>query len=135
MEKRVLHIAPEDTVKSVQEKFSSWYPYLRINFFRNSNGKTSSQACFGPEVRMADINKNLQNSNYELQDHTSVAGLEKTFVDKFGLPIQVCRRSGNLWLETSLTDHLTLKEQNTIGEEISDSPFKSLPFTLIPYGC
>lgn len=135
MESRILKISREDTVRSMQEKFSSWYPFLRIDFFRKSNGKGSSQPCFGPEVRMADINKNFQNSNCELQDQTSVAGLENIFCDKYGLPIQVCRRSGNLWLETSLTDHLTLNEQNIIGEEISDSTLKSQPFAVIPFGC
>ena len=130
-----MHIAPEDTVRSIQEKFSSWYPYLRINFFRKNTGKASSQASFSPEVRMADINKNLRNSTYELGDFTSVAGLERAFGDKFGLPIQVSRRSGNLWLETRLTDHLTLKEQNIIGEEISAVQSTTLPFIQVPFGC
>ena len=120
-------------MRSMQEKFSSWYPYLRINFFRKENG--TSPSCFSPEVRMGEINKSFENASYDMGEYTSVAGLEKTFRDQFGLPVQVSRRSGNLWLETRLTDHLTLMEQNSIGEEISGLPFTNLPFAQVPYGC
>jgi hypothetical protein len=29
----------------------------------------------------------------------------------YGLHVQVFRKSGNIWLETSVSDHLTLSEQ------------------------
>jgi hypothetical protein len=118
MEKRILHIGKEDTVKSLQEKFSSWYPYLRINFFRRGNGKPGSLTCFSPDVKMTDINKCFVDSDYDLAENTSISGLEKTFIDQFGLQVQVCRRIGNLWLGTRLSDHLTLKQQNELGEEL-----------------
>ena len=122
-------------MRTIQEKFSAWYPYLRINFFNKNNLKGASATCFSPEVRMTDINKLFVDANYDLEEYTSVAGLEKTFSDQFGLPVQVSRRSGNLWLGTRLTDHLTLKQQNDLGEEISMVAFTTIPFLQIPYGC
>jgi hypothetical protein len=49
----------------------------------------------------------------------SVADLEKAFMNKFGLLTQVFRRSGNIWLETSITDGWSLRQQNALGREIT----------------
>jgi hypothetical protein len=37
----------------------------------------------------------------------------------FGVPVQILRKSGKIWLETTMTDHWTLLQQNQHGEEIS----------------
>lgn len=48
-----------------------------------------------------------------------VSELEKLFKDKFKLAVQVFRKSGNLWLETTMTDNWSLLQQNNHGREIS----------------
>ncbi|HTA81877.1 MAG TPA: hypothetical protein VK783_03020, partial [Bacteroidia bacterium] len=48
-----------------------------------------------------------------------VVDLEQGIRDTFGLSIQVFRKSGNAWLETTTTVDWTLDEQNRIGEEMS----------------
>jgi hypothetical protein len=48
-----------------------------------------------------------------------VKDLEKIFKDQFSLAMQVFRKSGNLWLETTMTDNWTLQQQNEHGREIS----------------
>ena len=47
--------------------------------------------------------------------------LENIFKDQFNLAVQVFRKSGNLWLETTMTDNWTLQQQNNHGREISTS--------------
>jgi hypothetical protein len=37
----------------------------------------------------------------------------------YGLSVQVFRKSGNVWLETSATDNWTLRQQNNEGAELS----------------
>ena len=49
----------------------------------------------------------------------TVIDLEKKFREVFGLGIQVFRKSGKAWLETTLTDNWTLEEQNRQGEALS----------------
>ena len=39
------------------------------------------------------------------------SGVEKNFEEAFLLHVQVFRQSGSIWLETSVSDHLTLAEQ------------------------
>ena len=49
----------------------------------------------------------------------TVAGLEQNMNDVYGLSVQVFRKSGMAWLETSVTDNWTLEQQNKQGEELS----------------
>lgn len=49
----------------------------------------------------------------------TVNDLEQCFSDIFGLGVQVFRKSGKVWLETTVTDGWTLEEQNNQGKELS----------------
>ena len=54
-----------------------------------------------------------------ITDEMSVSELEAMFRDHYGLYVQVFRRSGRLWLETTATDNWTLSVQNKQGQELS----------------
>lgn len=63
----------------------------------------------------------------DFNEERTVAEVEKDFRELLGVQIKVCRKSGNVWNEITLTDNWTLKSQNTAGEFIStemtaDSP-------------
>ncbi|MNF16790.1 hypothetical protein D3C80_2199700 [compost metagenome] len=47
--------------------------------------------------------------------------VEKDFWEKLGLSAQIFRKSGNLWIETSLTDDWTLARQNDEGFQLSNN--------------
>ena len=49
-----------------------------------------------------------------------VGVLEQIFESKYGIHVQIFRKSGDLWLETSATDNWTLQEQNLTGSEMSE---------------
>ena len=48
----------------------------------------------------------------------TVNELEQRFSDVYGLGVQVFRKSGNVWLETTVTDGWTLEQQNKQGESL-----------------
>jgi propionyl-CoA carboxylase beta chain len=54
-----------------------------------------------------------------VESNFSVSNLEQKFENELGLFIQVFRKSGNVWLETSATDSWTLAEQNEEGEMLA----------------
>ena len=56
----------------------------------------------------------------ELHDAMTVGELENAFFTQFGLSVQLSRRSGNLWLETIMTNSWTLKQQNEHGRELTE---------------
>lgn len=123
IENMQLLIHGDRLISEVQEDFSSAYPFLRLEFFRNGQHK---------EVRYAasqKINQNRKlrdswipkkaNGTLEVNDSMTVLELENALMDEFGLSVQVFRKSGNVWLETTMTDHWTLKRQSDHGREIS----------------
>ena len=64
-------------------------------------------------------NPNMTDEDLSIRGSMTVFELERQFSEKFGLSAQILRKSGNLWLDTTRTNFLTLKEQDDHGREIS----------------
>jgi hypothetical protein len=110
-------------IKDVQHDFTAVYPFLKIEFFKNGmerKDRYPAERLISPARHIKDawFRKN-QEGDLEFNDTMSVLDLEKSLMDQFGLSAQVFRKSGTIWLETTLTDHWTLKQQNDHGREIS----------------
>lgn len=119
----LLMINGDRLVKDIQLDFSMAYPFLKLEFFRK-NGLHKNQAQKLNRIKHDQQLKlakglDIQKGELLIEDSMSVAELEKAFRDKFGLQTQVFRRSGNIWLETTITDGWSLKQQNDLGREIS----------------
>lgn len=117
-----LTISPKKTIKELQAEFHAQYPYLKLEFFRKSHqaGMPSPKADL---IASNNIIGTLMNGfppgEVSIEGSRTVASLEEEFRLKYGLNIQVFRKSQNLWIETSLTDHWTLERQNEEGRAIS----------------
>ena len=114
----VLHILQSRTLKETQDEFNSAYSFLRIEFYRNTEPGFARRHLNNSMLMTAAGLK--QNGDIEINDQMTVGQLEKAFREKFGLQVQVSRRSGTLWLETTMTDNWTLKQQNDHGRELSE---------------
>ncbi len=66
------------------------------------------------------IEKHPHNADIEIYAEMTVNELEKLFEQEFGLHIQVLRKEGNSWTETTLTDKLSLYQQNKIASKTKD---------------
>lgn len=122
MREDVFLITQSVSVKEIQEYFSGLFPFLRINFFKNRKGSSLSGQqviLFSPESLLKDIYPGIIDGELIFRESMSVYELENEFNTKFNLSVQILRRSGNLWLDTSRTNSWTLKEQNDLGREIS----------------
>ena len=119
----LLLINGERLIKDVQQDFAKAYPFLKIEFFRN-NGIHKDQVLKENQIKHDQKlslakGRNIQKGDLLIEDSMSVLDLEKAFMDQFGLLTQIFRRSGNIWLEASITDRWSLKQQNDLGREIS----------------
>jgi hypothetical protein len=70
-------------------------------------------------TQIGDIQKIKNVHTIAVESNFSVSNLEQKFENELGLFIQVFRKSGNVWLETSATDSWTLAEQNEEGEMLA----------------
>lgn len=126
----MLMIQGDRELKDVQADFSSAYPYLKIEFFRNGEVRKKrypqSQKLAG-ELRIRDAwVRRKKEGELQIDDQMSVAELENALLDQFGLSVQVFRHSGNIWLETTMTDNWSLERQNEHGRELS-APGRTAP--------
>lgn len=119
----LLEIHGERQISEIQKDFSTVYPFLKIEFFKNGNMRRDRY----PVNRLIPHTRLLKDAWFwkkdkgllEVTDTMSVTEFENAMMDEFGLSAQVFRRSGNLWLETTMTDNWTLRQQNEHGREIT----------------
>ena len=117
-----LHIAPNSLISDIQKEFNKAFPFLKIEFFNNksfSRTEFSAQQIIAANRRIGDTQLAIKDGDIQINEEMKVIELEKLFKDKFKLAVQVFRKSGNLWLETTMTDNWTLAQQNNHGREIS----------------
>jgi len=124
-----LGIARESRVADLQKEFNHFYPYLKLEFFRLpfSQKKNLQKAeRVNPNEYVERLTRNYKSGSISIDQKKTVAQIVEDFWVEFGLSVLVFRKSGNLWIETSLTDSWTLDKQNKIGESFSGSSGDSL---------
>ena len=119
-----LGIEKETRILDLQKEFSNSYPYLKLEFFKNpvSQNKILQKAeKINPIESIKRLTRLYEPRSISIDPKRTVAQLVNDFFEIFGLSVLVFRKSGNLWIETSLTDSWTLDKQNKIGESFSSS--------------
>ena len=117
-----LSIYGERLITDVQNQFARVYPFLKIEFFKNvdfSKNIYPRQKQIAHSLQLKDASTKKVEGELLIEDVMTVTDLENTFRNQFGLAAQLFRRSGNIWLETSITNGWTLKQQNDHGREIT----------------
>jgi len=123
-----LRIAPNRLISDLQKDFNNAFPFLKIEFFQNRNPQMSAftiRQILPHNKRIVDGQAAVTDGDIEVNSQMKVKELEKIFKDQFSLVAHVFRRSGNLWLETTMTDDWTLGQQNEHGREISTDTKKN----------
>jgi glycerol-3-phosphate O-acyltransferase len=113
-----MFINDKKKLSQVQEEFSSLYPYLKIEFYSEShdaNEGTTEESHLDAEMTIESARTIHNKGEMKLDKDLKVGDLESEFFEKYGLNVQVFRKSGDLWLQTTKTDQWTLEEQNERG--------------------
>ena len=118
----IIAINDSSELQSVQEKFTKQFPFLKLEFFSKSSkpgtGPSSNQFKLSSKT-IGECRTNHNSDNIFIRPEMTVTDLEKNFNDVYGIQVQLLRKAGNVWLETSVTDGWTLDEQNKQGETLS----------------
>lgn len=120
-----MHIEINDKtpLSPIQQVFSDFYPYLKIEFYRRSHKKfegSDEDFLIVPDILIGDIKHTHVSGLLEIRPLYKVAEVEKEFQERFGLSVQIFRREKNGWEQTAGTDNFTLKELNEMGRNSSD---------------
>lgn len=111
-----LSISPDRTIGQLQEEFVALFPNLKLVFFSKPHaaykGSNAKFLIAEPETLLSAISHKIPaHAELLLDPEMPVWQVERLFELEYGLHLQVFRRSGNTWLETSVTDDLTLEQQ------------------------
>jgi hypothetical protein len=109
-------------ISAIQEEFNSAFPYLKIEFFSKPhkiNGASSKKLVKHNGKTLGECRTLHNTGKIVIKETMTVNDLEQRFSDVYGLSVQVFRKSGRVWLETTVTDGWTLEEQNHQGEALS----------------
>ena len=113
--KKEISIDNETFLKDIQSSFNAYYPYLKIEFYNHahSQGEGSlKKNTLNSNLTIEAVQKHELSDTIKINGLTKVGDLESAFAKNFGLSVQVFRKSGKLWLQTTATDNWTLAEQN-----------------------
>ena len=97
--------------------------FLKIEFFRKGYYyRQFAQREYNLPPNQLTISRAYQynkNGKIIITPSMTVKELEKKCEEQFGIAVQVYRKFGNLWLETTMTNDWTMQQQNNHGGESS----------------
>ncbi len=125
-----LHISDFTTLSELKQEFSKSFPYLKIEFFTKPHLRgmgSYKKDMITKNLQLEKVSTYHHNADIFIESNMTVTELEKLFETNFGLHVQVFRKSGNLWLETTATDNWSLDVQNQQGFELSNANLSNKP--------
>ena len=116
-----IKVSRKMSVGEIQEQFNSQYPFLKLEFLMPRRVQASGQHLImgHNHLKLENIQPAMKEGGMVVNNLTTVGEVESFFHNHL-FDVQVFRRSGNLWLETTMTDGWTLEKQNNHGKEISE---------------
>jgi len=118
-----LEINDNTRLREIEETFSNYYPYLKIEFFYKSHKKyeaSSETDRVDPNTVVGDLKLTHVSGVLEIQPLYRIADVEKEFSERFALSIQILRKEKDHWEQTTGMDDFTLKDLNEFGRSSSD---------------
>ena len=114
-----IFVSEEDLVENIQIDFAFYYPYLKLQFFTNPHGEkeaSAKQDLLSSQLPISEIAMFHKSGRINISPIRKTSQVENDFYFQLGLNVQVFRKAGALWLETTKTDDLSLKVQNEMGK-------------------
>ena len=113
-------ISDDKTLREIQLEFSEKFTNLKLEFYAEAHEEgegTSARSLLDVNQTLAAVRSVHTAGNLSIDGHKLVKTLEQDFLERFGLNVQVFRKSGDLWLQTTSTDSWSLSDQNKRGTE------------------
>lgn len=118
----LLHISDSKTVEELQDHFNKCFPYLKIEFYKETDGHV--KACdksnlVSPKTFIGEIRSNGRSATMDIKSWDKTSKVKNDFKNIFGLNIQIFRLQNGEWLPTTYSDELTLRQQYDLSKEFA----------------
>ena len=115
-----LNIHSNSHINDVKSKFSNSFKGLKIEFFskaHNSLEGSPKNDMVTENLHLSELNPNLKDKELNVTAAMKVSELEAAFEKDFGLHVQVFRKMGKSWIETTRTDNYSIAEQMELSAD------------------
>ena len=113
-----MKVTKETHLLSLQLAFNEKFPHLKISFYKGKHDKNELSPIAEELFRdfsVGELNPDFTEAEFIFYEHETVSDFEDKMEKTFGLHVQVLRKSGQTWIQTSVTDEWTLKKQEEHG--------------------
>lgn len=116
-----LKIDERISVSNFQKEFNSAFPFLKIELYKSALGKVNNTSV--KTMSLLNPSDQIGNSSKEIDitSLTTVAHLKQLLLEKLGISSLIYRKSGSMWIETSLTEDWSLERQNHEAEQMNSN--------------
>ncbi len=114
-----MQISAQTTVQEVFDQFASQFQFLRLEFYQKAHDSEQGSPAtdqISHKTLLGHLNADIGKQTLEIDGSMSVAAFENMMRDQYRLHVQVFRKSAELWLQTTATDHWSLDKQNSKGQ-------------------
>jgi hypothetical protein len=128
-----LIIQSEQTIKDLKKQFHELFPYLKIEFFKeahNVSRGSDKASMYGNDTQLSSMTDAVLEGSIEFTAATTVQSFEQMMDAQFGLHVQVFRKSGSIYLETTNSDDWSIGQQNAEGKAASENQASEAPRDL-----
>lgn len=116
----LLYIHDNRTLKELQDDFSLAFPFLRLEFFSKSHAAgvcSAEKNKLNVFMKLIAVRASHRNGAVEIENWHTVKAVEQMLQRDYLLPAQIFHFTSAGWIETTVTDEVTLKELNEQGEK------------------
>lgn len=111
-------ITDEKKLIDIQVEFQEKFPALKLEFYSTPHqvgSGSASKELLAASAQIGAVRQIHKAGDLSINGHLKVKTFEQLFFEQYGLNVQVFRKSGDIWLQTTTTDEWTLTEQNNRG--------------------
>ena len=119
-----IELSPNRKLTELKKDFNTLFSFLKLEFYANAHKdfELSNHAdLLDDDLVLSEIGFTQNGSVfYEFSDNTTVKEMEQYWKTELGLNIQVFKFFAGVWIETSKTDHWSLRQQSEMCGSASD---------------
>jgi hypothetical protein len=115
-----LEIRDKKTVAELQKDFSREFPFLKMEFYAAVHKNASAKLqVLAEQKQISECSTLHREGSISIGKEQTVKQVEQDMWDRFGLSVQIFRKSGNIWIQTTLSNSWSLERQNNEALEIN----------------
>ncbi len=118
-----IEINSKTIIKDIQKTFSDFYPFLKLEFYGKPHDKyelSDANDIIPSEMSLGELNAVNLPAVIHVRPLEKVREFEAELLQQYGLSVQILKKEGDGWEQTTGMDDFTFKEVNEFGRSSSD---------------